>query len=46
MKQSVATDTFLLGYMLKDTAAIIPYSPLVELGKMMNAIDKDKQISV
>ena len=28
-KQSLATDTFLLGYMLKHTAAIIPYSPLV-----------------
>ena len=44
-KQSVATDTFSLSYMLKPTAAIIPYSPLVELGRMMKTIDKDKKIS-
>ena len=32
--------------MLKYTAAIIPYSPLVELARMMKTIDKDKRISV
>ena len=45
-KQSVATDTFSLSYTLKHTAAIIPYSPLAELSRIMKTIDKDKHISV
>ena len=53
-KQSFNTDAFSIGYMFKHAAAVIPYSPIIELGRLLkdrnvllrisvdNALDKMK----
>ena len=45
-KQSRETDAYSVGYMLKHAAAVIPYSPIYELGRMLKHENVLMRISI
>ena len=45
-KQSVLTDTYSLGYMLKHTAGVIGYNALIQLGRLMKKLQPSERISI
>ena len=44
--QSIFTDTFSVGYMFKHTAAVIPFQPIIELGKLMKCEDYQRRLTL
>ena len=45
-KQSIATDTYSLGFMLKHAAATLRFSPLIQLGRMMKHTDPASRATI
>lgn len=45
-KQSFATDTYSIGFMLKHAAAVIKFSPLIELGRIMKRQDPVSRVTI
>ena len=45
-KQSPSTDGYSVGYMMKHVGAVIPYDPIIEIGRMLKRQDVNNRISL